>query len=61
MNDIVKCYGCSFFYVTYQQQKPYGCKAYGFISKTLPSKVVLDSSGIKCAYRNDIKSYKNRK
>ncbi len=61
MKDVVRCHGCSFFYITYKQQKPYGCKAYGFISKILPAKVVLDSSGTKCAYKKDIKSYNNRK
>ena len=61
MKDFIKCHGCIFFYVTYKQQKPYGCKAYGFISKNLPSKVVLNTSGIKCAYKKEIKSYNNRK
>ena len=49
--DRVICYGCSFFFVTYKQSKPYGCKAYGFISKNMPSNVVFNSSGIKCAYK----------
>ena len=60
MNNVLKCHGCRYFYVTYKQSKPYGCKAYGFISKILPSKVVFDSSGIKCAYKKVIKGY-NRK
>ena len=33
---------------------------HGFISKILPSKVVFDASGIKCAYKKVIKGY-NRK
>ena len=45
MNNSIKCHGCYFFYITYKQSKPYGCKAYGFISKILPAKVVFDSSG----------------
>ena len=60
MNNVLKCHGCRYFYVTYKQSKPYGCKAYGFISKILPSKVVFDASGIKCAYKKLIKDY-NRK
>ena len=60
MKNTVKCHGCSFFYITYKQLKPYGCKAYGFISRLLPSKVVFDASGIKCAYKSLIKDY-NRK
>ncbi len=55
MKNIIKCHGCSFFFITYQQSKPYGCKAYGFKSKFLPSKVVFESSGIKCAYKKEIK------
>ncbi len=55
MNEFIKCHGCKYFYITYKPSKPYGCKVYGFISKTLPSKIVFDSSGIKCAYKKDIK------
>ena len=54
MKELVKCHGCRHFFITYKQSKPYGCKAYGFISKNLPSKVVFDSSGIKCAYKKVI-------
>ena len=52
-NETIKCHGCTYFYITYKQYKPYGCKAYGFISRNIPSKVVLDTSGIKCAYKKD--------
>ena len=55
MEEIIKCHGCSYFFITYKQSKPYGCKAYGFISRILPSKVVFESSGIKCAYKKEIK------
>ena len=37
-------------------KKPYGCKAYGFISKYIPSLVVFQTSGIKCAYKK-LKNY----
>ena len=47
----INCYGCYYFFVTYKQSKPYGCKVYGFISKNMPSNVVFNSSGIKCAYK----------
>ena len=60
MNNSIKCHGCYFFYITYKQSKPYGCKAYGFISKILPAKVVFDSSGKKCAYKKNIKGYNDR-
>jgi hypothetical protein len=55
MNNLIKCHGCKHFYITYKQSKPYGCRVYGFISKILPSKVVFDTSGIKCAYKIEIK------
>ena len=57
MNKIFTCHGCKNFYITYKQTKPYGCKAYGFISRILPSKVVFETSGIKCAYKKNIKGY----
>ena len=50
--NFVKCHGCKFFFVTHRQNKPYGSKAYGFISKNIPSFVVFRASGIKCAYKS---------
>ena len=49
--NFVKCHGCKYFFITYRPHKPYGCKAYGFISKNIPSLVVFQTSGIKCAYK----------
>ena len=49
--NFVKCHGCEHFFITYRPNKPYGCKAYGFISKNIPSLVVFRSSGIICAYK----------
>ena len=49
--NFIKCHGCKHFYITYRQSRPYGCKAYGFISKNIPSLVVYQTSGIKCAYK----------
>lgn len=49
----IKCHGCYFFYITYKKTRPYGCKAYGFISKKIPSRLVFETSGINCAYRKD--------
>ena len=53
MNNLenIKCHGCTHFYITYKKTKPYGCKAYGFISRNIPARVVFESSGINCAYR----------
>ncbi|MDC3024445.1 hypothetical protein OA264_03130 [Alphaproteobacteria bacterium] len=49
--NFVKCHDCEFFFITYRKNRPYGCKAYGFITKIIPSLVVFQSSGIKCAYK----------
>ena len=50
-NNIKSCYGCSNFYITYKVERPYGCRAFGFISKNMPSTQVFSSSGTHCAYR----------
>jgi len=48
MNERVICQKCKYYYVTWQQNKPHGCKAYGFKSMQIPSLVVKQSSGIPC-------------
>ena len=53
---LTKCHGCKYFFITYRPHKPYGCKVYGFISKNIPSLVVFQASGIKCAYKK-LKNY----
>ena len=44
----VNCFQCEYFYVTWDQRNPRGCKAYGFKTRELPSIVVKKSSGIEC-------------
>jgi len=44
----IVCQKCQFYYVTWEPNKPHGCKAYGFKSKLLPSLVVKKNSGIDC-------------
>ena len=44
----VNCFQCQNFFVTWDQQNPRGCKAYGFKSKQLPSGVVMQASGQPC-------------
>lgn len=39
-----------YFYVTWDNRFPYGCKAIGFKGKLLPSTVVLQASGHPCLY-----------
>jgi len=42
------CYKCNYYYVTWDPQRPNGCKAMGFKSKQLPSITVYRSSGKPC-------------
>lgn len=50
MNKRIVCQKCLYYYVTWEQSKPHGCKAYGFKSKTIPSVVVKNSSGTDCSF-----------
>lgn len=42
------CRKCKFFSITWDPEKPYGCKAMGFKGKALPSVTVRKSSGKDC-------------
>ena len=44
----INCFSCSHFYITYDPNFPYGCRAVGFKSHPLPAKVMFISSGIEC-------------
>ena len=46
----VNCYRCRFYYVTWEEARPNGCRALGFKSRQLPSIVVFRSSGEPCHY-----------
>lgn len=50
MEKRIICQKCKFYYVTWEQSKPHGCRAYGFKSKVIPSSVVKKSSGLDCAF-----------
>jgi len=45
---VVSCRKCKFFYVTWDPKSPYGCKAFNFKSKLMPSMEVFKSSGRSC-------------
>jgi len=49
MNQRIICQKCTFYYVTWEKNKPHGCKAYGFKSQQIPSIVVKQSSGTPCS------------
>lgn len=42
------CLACRRYFVTYMANQPHGCRAYGFTSRELPSRVVSTSSGRPC-------------
>ena len=43
------CNNCSHFYVTYKNNFPYGCRAFGVISKRTPYLEIKNISGTDCA------------
>ena len=43
------CNNCAHFYVTYKRNFPYGCKAFGVISKNNPYLEIKKVSGSVCA------------
>ena len=45
----INCRRCEFYFVTWEKNKPHGCKAYGFKSQQIPSLVVFQSSGTDCS------------
>lgn len=45
---MVNCLACRHFYITYEPNHPYGCRALSFKAKEMPSRVVYASSGIEC-------------
>ncbi|MCE5311719.1 MAG: hypothetical protein LLF86_01050 [Nitrospiraceae bacterium] len=44
----INCFKCRYFYVTWDERFPYGCRGMGFKSKTKPSDEVLSISGVEC-------------
>lgn len=42
------CVRCRHFFVTWEQPRSKGCRAYGFKSERYPSLVVLEASGSEC-------------
>jgi len=44
----INCLNCSFYYITWDKDFPYGCKAMGFKSKKPPMAAVYKNSGQQC-------------
>ncbi|RXJ98427.1 uracil-DNA glycosylase [Arcobacter sp. CECT 8986] len=52
MSEKIICQKCQYYYVTWENNNPHGCKAYGFKSKIIPANVVKKSSGKECNFYN---------
>ncbi len=49
----VDCNSCAHFFVTWNKNFPFGCRAMGFMSSNSPSKDVFEVEGRDClAYKN---------
>jgi hypothetical protein len=46
--ELIDCFQCQHFYITWDETNPRGCKAFGFKTTQMPSAVVLESSGRSC-------------
>ena len=46
--EIVKCYQCIYFQVTWDISNPKSCKMFGFKTRRLPSDVVYEYTGTAC-------------
>jgi hypothetical protein len=44
----INCVKCQYYYITWDKDLPYGCKAMGFKSHIAPSIIVIESSGQAC-------------
>nr|WP_254119758.1 uracil-DNA glycosylase [Bacillus sp. FJAT-29790] len=44
----IDCFKCKFFYVTWDNRLPKGCRAFGFKTARMPSAEVLRASGQPC-------------
>ena len=61
-DNLEDCKICKHLYITYKPKFPWGCKAFGFISKKYPYSEVKNTSGMKCALfsRRIIKNMNNK-
>ncbi len=44
------CFECRHHFITHEPQRPYGCRRFGFKGPFLPSRMVFQETGMKCAY-----------
>ena len=48
----IRCFNCTYFFVTHDKKRPWGCKKFNFKSRSLPSQSVLMTTGTDCAYHS---------
>ena len=48
METKVNCQKCKYYYITWDNRFPYGCKLFGLKSKEAPSIIVFQSLGKQC-------------
>ncbi len=46
----INCRICQHYFVTWEKQRPHGCRAYGFKSPNIPSQVVQRTTGEPCGF-----------
>lgn len=44
----INCLNCKYYYITWDQKNPKGCKYFGFKTKLMPSVMVYRTSGENC-------------
>jgi len=49
---IGSCHGCRHFTITHKAQRPYGCRAFGLMSRQHPAREILTTSGEACRMRS---------
>jgi hypothetical protein len=60
--NIINCYECVHFYVTWEPKFPRACKIFGFKTSSLPSVSVYETTGEVClAYEKKDASADNRR
>ncbi|MDP3148874.1 MAG: uracil-DNA glycosylase [Ignavibacteria bacterium] len=57
----INCRQCTHFYITWDKNFPYGCKAFGLKTKRIPSAEVYLSSGKDCLKFTPKENHKDRK
>ena len=44
------CFNCKFHFITYDLNRPWGCRKFGFKSNISPKVEVKKETGMECAY-----------